>query len=138
MRSLFCGLTGVFVTFLLAAGPAQALVCYVVYDRNNNAIFQDTHSPVDLSDKGLAAREAMNQRGEHLQWAEADKCPAIVFFTGSGGTTDFNVDEIVTDSRIRNFAGRSGAGATSSTSVPAGTVPTGFTKSPQTSKSGSY
>jgi hypothetical protein len=123
------------VTTLVAAAPAQAVVCYVVYDRSNNTIYQNTDTPVDLSDKGLAAREAMNQRGEHLQWADSDRCPRIV--AASGNTSSgLMVDEIVAGSQIRTFAGAD-SGKGSANSVPAGRVPTGFT-APASSSKGSY
>jgi hypothetical protein len=136
MRStIICGLFCA-VTALFASAPAQALVCFVVYDRSNNTIYQNTDTPVDLSDKGLAAREAMNRRGEHLQWAEADRCPTIVAASGANASSGLLVDEIVAGSQIRTFAGADG-GKSSAKSVPAGRVPTGFT-APATSSKGSY
>jgi len=131
MRSISCGLLCA-ATILIAAGPAQAVVCYVVYDRANNTIYQNTRTPVDLSDKGLSAREAMSQRGEHLQWAESDRCPTIVAASGASATSGLNVDEIVAGSQIRTFAGAD-SGRASGYSVPAGVVPTGFRAPPKSS-----
>jgi hypothetical protein len=94
MRPSICGVLFASLLFLPAAS-AQAITCYLVYDRNDNAIFQDTYPPIDLSDRGTAEREAMYRRGEHLIVMEADRCPTILFFTGSGGNTALSVDQIV-------------------------------------------
>jgi hypothetical protein len=134
MRSFSCGLLCALTPILIAAGPAQAVVCYVVYDRDNNTIYQNTQTPVDLSDKGLAAREAMSRRGEHLQWAEADRCPTIAAAKGANATSGLSVDEIVGGSQIRTFASANG-GPTSGSSVPPGKVPTGFKAPPKSTGS---
>jgi hypothetical protein len=78
---------------------AQAITCYVVYDRNDNAIFQDTYPPIDLSERGQAERDAMYKRGEQLVVMESDRCPTIQFLTGSGGSTSLTVDEVVAGMR---------------------------------------
>ena len=79
----------------LPLAPAQAITCNIVYDRNDNAIFQDTYPPIDLSARGQAERDAMYKRGEHLIVMETDRCPAIQFLTGSGGNTSLSVDEVI-------------------------------------------
>jgi len=94
MRPSICG--ALFASLLfLQASSAQAITCYLVYDRNDNAIFQDTYPPIDLSDRGTAEREAMYRRGEHLIVMESERCPTIQFFTGSGGTSALSVDQVV-------------------------------------------
>ena len=47
-----------------SAMPAAATMCYEIIDRNNVVILRDTNSPVDLSNAGAPAREAMRSRGE--------------------------------------------------------------------------
>ena len=78
-----------------APGPAGALTCYFVIDRNDNVIYRDTLPPVDLSDQGTAERERMRQRGEQLISMESDRCPALEFFTGNAGSSAVNVDQVV-------------------------------------------
>ncbi len=95
MRSSILGLLFAWALCVLPASPAQAITCYLVYDRNDNLIFQDTYPPIDLSDRGTAERDAMYGRGEHLIEMEADHCPTIQFLTGSGGTTALSVDQVV-------------------------------------------
>lgn len=78
----------------IAATPAQAIVCYTLYDRNDNAIYQGLTPPIDLSDEGNADREVLRRRGEHLVFAEVERCPSIVFFTGDAGTTGLRLDAV--------------------------------------------
>jgi len=95
MRSTIRRLLLAGAALALPSAPAQAITCYLVYDRNDNAVFQDTYPPIDLSDRGAAERAAMYKRGEHLIVMESDRCPQIQFFTGSGGSTTLSVDEVV-------------------------------------------
>jgi hypothetical protein len=37
---------------ILLTGAASARTCYTLFDRNNNVVYRDTFSPVDLSDQG--------------------------------------------------------------------------------------
>jgi hypothetical protein len=95
MRPSILGLLFACALSALSAGPAQAITCFLVYDRNDNLIFQDTFPPIDLSDRGAAERDAMYGRGEHLIEMEADHCPTIQFLTGAGGTSALSVDQVV-------------------------------------------
>jgi hypothetical protein len=79
----------------VAPGPAAALTCYFVIDRNDNVVYRDTLPPVDLSDQGAAERERMRRRGEHMVSMESDRCPALEFFTGNAGSSALNVDQVV-------------------------------------------
>jgi hypothetical protein len=78
---------------LLAAPVAQAVTCYVVMDRNDNVVYRDVVPPVDLSDAGRAAREAMRQRGEFFLFHEADVCPRVEFVTGNAGSVTLSLDQ---------------------------------------------
>jgi len=77
----------------LVAGVAEAVTCYVVFDRTENVTYRDVYPPVDLSDAGRAEREAMRSRGEFLMFMESDLCPRLEFFTGVAGTVSLRLDE---------------------------------------------
>jgi len=87
----------------LVAANASAMTCYLKYDRNDNVVYRDTRPPVDMSDNGTAARDAMRQRGEYLVFMETDDCPGVVFNLGSGVNGSISVDEIV--SGYRSYGG---------------------------------
>src|SRR5438105_2116744 len=99
------------------AGPAAALTCYSVLDRNDNVIYRDTYPPVDLSDQGAADRERMRRRGEHLLAMESDRCPTLEFFLGNAGSPNLNVDDVLGGMQVRSATSVSGVGATPSTGV---------------------
>jgi hypothetical protein len=77
----------------VAAGAAEALTCYVVFDRTENVLYRDVYPPVDLSDAGRAEREAMRARGEFMMFMESEQCPRLEFFTGSAGTVALRLDQ---------------------------------------------
>src|SRR5437762_6062215 len=80
---------------MCSAGPASAMNCYTVLDRNDNVVYRGTVPPVDLSDRGAPEREAMRQRGQHMIAMDSDRCPGVEFFTGSAGSSTLTVDQIV-------------------------------------------
>lgn len=118
MRSRLFGLVLGGVASVAAAGPAHAVICYVIYDRNENIIYQSTYPPLDMSSAGYAQREALRARGEHLTFGDIAKCPTVVFLTGAGGTSDLRVDDVVAGMNVRGIPGTSGSGKTVTT--PAG------------------
>ncbi len=75
--------------------PAGAAMCYVLVDRNDNVVYRDSYSPIDLSEGGAAEREALRKRGEHLIAMDVERCPAIDYFTGLAGSRTLNVDQVV-------------------------------------------
>jgi hypothetical protein len=77
----------------LAAPVAQAVTCYIVMDRNDNVVYRDVVPPVDLSDAGRPAREAMRMRGEFLLFHESELCPRVEFMTGAAGTVTLSLDQ---------------------------------------------
>lgn len=87
------------MTLVLAAAPAAAFNCYVIVDKSNDVTYQGTFSPVDLSDDGIPARNALRARGEQLIAMDTDNCPQIdrARVTGSGGPA--SVEEIVAGMR---------------------------------------
>ena len=78
------------------APTVQAVTCDIVLDRNNTVIYQDTTPPVDMSERGAAAREKMRQRGELLMIIESDQCPRLVYSPVTGAAS---VDAIVAEMR---------------------------------------
>src|SRR5512135_1739745 len=88
-------LAAALVAAAFSPGPATALTCYFVIDRNDNVIYRDTYPPVDLSDQGTAERERLRRRGDHLIAMESDRCPSVEFFTGNAGSPTLNVDQVV-------------------------------------------
>lgn len=122
--SLYAAVIGVVVG--AAAVPAEAIVCNIVYDRNDQVIYRDLTPPLDLSDGGARARAAMRQRGEYLMVIDADRCTQVVPSTGNSNAA--SVDDIVAG--MRPYLGRSagvttggaaagGAGSSVRTAAPA-------------------
>jgi len=81
---------GAIVTLL--EGAASARTCYTLFDRNNNVVYRDAFSPVDLSDQGEAARAQLRQRGEYLLISEEERCQQVTFISGPGETNVLSVD----------------------------------------------
>ncbi len=81
-----------------AATPAAAFNCYLIVDRANEVIYQGVTSPIDLSDDGTAARDALRGRGQQLIAMDAERCPEIDRGRIGGGATA-SVEEIVAGMR---------------------------------------
>src|SRR5437764_2815719 len=107
---------------MCSAGPASAMNCYTVLDRNDNVVYRGTVPPVDLSDRGAPEREAMRQRGQHMIAMDSDRCPGVEFFTGSAGSSTLSVDQIV--GGIVPMRGQSPAGNSPSSPMSSGSAPT--------------
>ena len=86
-------LTG--VSLALSGGAAHAFTCYVLFDRNDNVVYRDTVSPVDLSEQGAPAREAMRKRGEYVMISEADRCPQVSFVFGQAGSSALSMEDFL-------------------------------------------
>ena len=102
-----------------APGPAAALTCYFVSDRNDNVIYRDTYPPVDLSDQGAAERDRLRRRGDHLIAMESDRCPTLEFFTGRAGSPSLNVDQVVAGMPVRKAEGAEAGAAAATPGRPA-------------------
>ena len=113
MRSGLPALILAGMTCIAAATPADALICYVIYDRNENVIYQSSYPPLDMSNAGYPERDALRARGEHLTFGDVANCPTVVFLTGVGGTSDLRVDDVVAGMSTRNVAGTKAVGTTS-------------------------
>jgi hypothetical protein len=95
MRLPILGMLAAIAGFGAAAGPAAAMQCYTVLDRSDNIVYRGTIPPIDLSERGDPEREAMRRRGQHMIAMDADKCPGVEFFTGTAGSSNLSVDQIV-------------------------------------------
>ena len=84
---------------LVASAPVAAFNCYLIVDRTNEVTYQGYTAPVDLSDDGAPARDAMRARGEQLIVMDTDRCPAIdrAHIASKGGPA--SVEEIVSGMR---------------------------------------
>jgi len=98
------------------SATAYALTCHIVLDRTDTVIYRDIVPPVDLSERGSAARAAMRARGEFLLMMEADQCASFVTQTGATGAGGASVDDIVAG--LRSYAGAAGAGGVMSSARP--------------------
>lgn len=115
------------VALVGAAAPAAAFNCYVIVDRANEVVYQDTRPPIDMSDEGRAARDALRARGQQLVTMDTDRCPVIDRgrIAGNGGPA--TVDDIVAGMRpAASYGGASGTREPSDTgtmNLPRITVP---------------
>ena len=96
-----------------AAMPVLAITCYEVIARNDVVVLRGTRSPVDLSNAGAPARDAMRRRGELLVIFDTENCVPVGRATADGGRT-LNTDEIVAGWKPMMGDGKSGWGTYSS------------------------
>lgn len=115
-------------TLACAAAPAAAFNCYAIVDRTNEVIYQDTTPPIDLSDEGDAARNALRAKGQQLVTMNTERCPRIDRgrIAGNGGAA--SVEEIVAGMRPAipfgsAARGRAPARDSGAINLPAITVP---------------
>jgi len=73
MRPGLFGLILASASCIVAASPAQAIICYVIYDRGENVIYQSTYPPVDMSNAGAPERDALRRRGDHLTFGDVNE-----------------------------------------------------------------
>lgn len=98
------------------SATAYALTCHIVLDRTDTVVYRDVVPPVDLSERGRAARAAMRQRGEFLLMMESDQCTRFVATTGAAGAGGATVDEIVAG--LRSYPSAAGGGGVMSSASP--------------------
>lgn len=103
MRKPSIWLAGCSAALAFFAGWANAITCNIVMDRTGSVVYQDVMPPVDMSDRGAAARDRMRQRGELLMIIETEQCPQLVFSSITGAAS---VEDIV--SGMRPYIGVSG------------------------------
>jgi hypothetical protein len=110
----------------LAAGAAEASMCYLVINAKDVLIYRDETTPVDLSDQGAAARDAMRRRGELMMIIDTDQCWPVAA-PPSGQVA--SVDEIVAGIRpaVTSYtaaeAARAGYRGIAAPAVPGGGAP---------------
>ena len=122
-------LSAAIVAAFSCSATAYALTCHIVLDRADTVVYRDIVPPVDLSERGRAARTAMRQRGEFLLMIEADQCSRFVATTGAAGAGGATVEEIVAGLRSYQVAG-SGGGVMSSARPGAGAAAPGAPAAP--------
>ena len=83
------------VLVALAAAPAVAAPCYVIYDRNDTVVYRDYDPPFDLDNPKAPERSLMRRQGQHLMVAEFENCNPVGYISASTGGTTATVDEIV-------------------------------------------
>jgi hypothetical protein len=108
-----------------AALPTEAMICNIVFDRNDQVIYRDVTPPLDLSDGGSRARAAMRQRGEYLMVIDTDRCAQLVPRTDTSSAA--SVEDIV--GGMRPYMGR-GSGQLPGGAAAAGTGSTVRTAAP--------
>ena len=83
----------------MAAGAADAYICYVVLDAKDAVAYRDTRPPVDMSDQGAAARNALRRTGQYLMIVEVDQCFPVGSPAGSNPASPANVADFVSGVR---------------------------------------
>jgi len=99
-RSVLASACVAVVATALLVPAAHAVNCFIVMDRNENVIYRDVLPPVDLSDAGKPAREAMRQRGEYFLFHDAETCPRMEFFTGGAGNVALALDQTLAPTTV--------------------------------------
>ena len=114
------------VATAVLAAPAAASVCYALVDRTNEVTYQGTLPPVDLSDEGVAAREALRAQGQQLIAMDTERCPPIDRGRNGAKNSAATVEEIVAGMRSTTPYGSAvtpAAPADASIKLPQITVP---------------
>ncbi|HEY1438112.1 MAG TPA: hypothetical protein VGG82_11495 [Casimicrobiaceae bacterium] len=124
------------VAALSCSAAASALTCHIVLDRADTVVYRDTVPPVDLSERGRAARAAMRQRGEFLLMIEADQCSRFVATTGAAGAGGATVEEIVAALRSYQVAGSGGGFMSSAVTSSAAPAPSSLALPPVPPRAG--
>jgi len=84
---------------LIASTSASAFNCYLIVDKGNEVTYQGAFPPVDLSDEGIGARNAMRARGEQLIVMDTESCPPIDRGRATSARGPATVEEIVAGMR---------------------------------------
>jgi hypothetical protein len=66
----------------VAASAADASICYIILDAKETIVYRAAIPPVDMSDRGAAARDALRQKGNYLLFMETEQCVPIGFGSG--------------------------------------------------------
>ena len=125
MRIPVIALAGAFCA--VAAGVAAASTCYVVLDAKDAVVYRASMPPVDMSDRGAAAREALRQRGEYLLFIETEQCVPFGYERGevfsrrsnTGSITAVDVGAVAGAPRIQPARATSGTPGAARPPAPA-------------------
>lgn len=115
-------ITSIAAAAALAAGSAQALTCYTLYDHNDAVVYRGTFPPIDMSPDGDAQREAMRAAGQFLVFGDAETCPPVEYRFGEAGTKNLSVDNVIGGLQPTT-AMRRGTPAAAPASIPTPTRP---------------
>jgi hypothetical protein len=99
MRALHLSCAIAAAVAIVASAPVAASNCYVIVDRANEVAYQGPVPPVDLSDDGVAARNAMRSQGQQLIAMDTESCPVIDRGRVGGKSGPASVEEIVAGMR---------------------------------------
>ena len=101
----------------VAAGVATASTCYVILDAKETVVYRASTPPVDMSDRGAAARDALRQNGNYLLFMETERCVPIGFDRGEVVSRQSNTGSItaVNEGAVARAPGIQPARATSGT-----------------------
>jgi len=114
------------VVALSSSATAYAATCYMVLDRSDTIIYRDIVPPMDMSERGNAARAALRKRGEFLLMMESEQCSSFVATSSATGAGGASVEDIVAG--LRSYPGTAGGGGVTpgarSSSSPAPAAPT--------------
>lgn len=80
---------------LLAAGSAQALTCFILFDRTDAIAYRGTFPPVDMSPEGDAQRDTLRAMGQFLMFIEAEICQPVEYRFGDAGDKYLSIDNII-------------------------------------------
>ena len=111
----------------VATGVAAASTCYVVLDAKDTIVYQASIPPVDMSDRGAAARDALRKNGNYLLFMETERCFPIGFESGevfsrqsnTGSITAVDVGAVAGAPRIQPARATSGTPGVARTAAPA-------------------
>jgi hypothetical protein len=84
---------------VVAAVSAEASTCYVILDAKEAIVYRAPMAPVDMSDRGTAARDALRQKGNYLMFMETDRCAPIGFGSGWANSSQTPLPESASNVR---------------------------------------
>jgi hypothetical protein len=116
------------VLIALAATPAVAAPCYIIYDRNDAVVYRDYDPPFDLDNPKAPERAFMRRQGQHLMVAEFENCNPVGYISAVTGGTTASVDEIVM--QLKPAVGTSVTGTAAPMQINPGRQPYGTTNPP--------
>lgn len=87
------------VTLAMAAAAADASICYVILDAKESVVYRAPEPPVDMSDRGAPARDALRQKGNYLLFMDTDRCVPVGFGSGWADSSQAPLPAYMNNSR---------------------------------------